>query len=158
MSYEDLLEEADDKGLIVKEKPLLDSDGRIKGNRIAIRSTISTSKAKSSVLAEELGHYYTSYGNILCYTENDNMKQEYRARAWAYDHQVGLSGIIKAYKNHCKSINEVAECLDVSEQFLHDAIHYYKEKYGICTQIDNYIIYFYPTLGIYESLQPFNTN
>lgn len=157
MLYEELLEQADDNGLIVKEKPLYESDGRIQGNRIAIRSTIPTIKAKSSVLAEELGHYYTSYGDILRYNENDNLKQEHRARAWAYDHQIGLSGIIKAYQNHCKSIDEVADYLDVSEQFLRDAIYYYKGKYGICTQIDNYIIYFYPTLGIYESLKSINS-
>lgn len=36
MTYEELLIEADSEGLIVREKPLAGSDGRIKGKRIAI--------------------------------------------------------------------------------------------------------------------------
>ena len=35
--YEALLDEVYSKGLYVKEKPLQSSDGRIKGNRIAIQ-------------------------------------------------------------------------------------------------------------------------
>lgn len=42
MNYEDLLMEAEAEGLIVKEKPLKVSDGRIKGKRIAIRQDIPT--------------------------------------------------------------------------------------------------------------------
>ena len=46
MSYEDLLKEADAAGLIVKEKPLPLSDGRIKGHKIAIRKNIPTLRKK----------------------------------------------------------------------------------------------------------------
>ena len=42
MTYEELLIEADSEGLLVREKPLVSSDGRIKGKRIAIRSDIPT--------------------------------------------------------------------------------------------------------------------
>ena len=49
MSYEDLLKEADAAGLIVKEKPLPLSDGRIKGRRIAIRQNIPTLRKKADV-------------------------------------------------------------------------------------------------------------
>ena len=65
MNYEDLLIEADTNNLITKEKPLLANAGRIKGNRIAIKKNLPTQKEKACVLAEELGHFYTSSGNIL---------------------------------------------------------------------------------------------
>lgn len=55
-SYEILLDEARNIGLVVKEKPLQSGDGRIKGNKIAIRHDIKTSRQKANVLAEELGH------------------------------------------------------------------------------------------------------
>ena len=42
MNYEALLDEAYEEGLIVKEKPLQYNNGRIKGNRIAIRKDIET--------------------------------------------------------------------------------------------------------------------
>ena len=81
-AYEALLDEACDTGLTVKEKPLKYNNGRIKGNRIAIRQDIDTEKEKACVLAEELGHYYTSVGNILDMTVPENRKQERQARLW----------------------------------------------------------------------------
>lgn len=42
LNYEEMLIESDNENLIIKEKPLLSSDGRIKGNKIAIRHTIKT--------------------------------------------------------------------------------------------------------------------
>ena len=64
-AYEALLDEACDIGLIVKEKPLQYNNGRIKGNRIAIRQDINTTTEKACVLAEELGHHHTSVPRII---------------------------------------------------------------------------------------------
>lgn len=44
MDYESLLVEAESKGLTVKEKPLKYNNGRIKGQKIAIRQSIVTQK------------------------------------------------------------------------------------------------------------------
>lgn len=60
MTYEQLLTTADQAGLTVKERPLQKHDGLIRGNRIAIRKSIDTQAEKSCVLAEELGHHYTT--------------------------------------------------------------------------------------------------
>ena len=139
-----------DKGLIIKEKPLINNDGRIKGNRIAIRRDIPTLKQKACVLAEELGHYYTNYGDILDQSITENRKQELRARAWAYNKQIGLIGIVNAYNAKCHNIYEMAEFLEVTEEFLSESLEYYKNKYGICVEVDNYIVYFEPTLGVFE--------
>ena len=80
MLYEDLLIEADMSNLIVKEKPLINNDGLISGNRIAIRKNIATTTEKACVLAEELGHHYTTTGNILDQQNVVNAKQELHAR------------------------------------------------------------------------------
>ena len=50
LTYEELLEQADERGLIVKEKNLMANAGRIKGNRIAIHRDM-TSVEKSCILA-----------------------------------------------------------------------------------------------------------
>ena len=89
-NYESLLEVACSEGLIVKEKPLQSSDGRIKGNRIAIRKDLATTTAKACVLAEELGHHYTSVGNIIDMSGIQNRKQERQARLHGYKRLVGL--------------------------------------------------------------------
>ena len=49
-NYEALLEVACSEGLIVKEKPLQASDGRIKGNRIAIRKDLATTTRRHASL------------------------------------------------------------------------------------------------------------
>lgn len=150
MNYETLLDVAYTEGLTVKEKNLLAHDGRIKGNRVAIRKNIKTDTEKACVLAEELGHHYTTTGNILDMTDVRNRKQERHARLWAYDRMIGLVGIISAYKARCTNIFEMAEHLEVSEAFLTEALETYKSKYGECAKIDNYVIYFEPCLSVFE--------
>lgn len=146
MNYEGLLDEAHSLNLTVKELPLEGFKGRLKGNRIAIKKDIPTLKEKACVLAEELGHYYTTIGDILDQSYYDNRKQELKARVIAYDKAVGLIGIINAYERGCHNLYEMAEFLNVTEEFLNESITYYRSKYGLYTKIDNYLIYFEPNL------------
>ena len=115
---------------------------------IGINKKIPTSIEKTCILAEELGHHYTSYGDILDQSLTENRKQEYHARLWAYNNQIGLMGIVECYKHNCQNIHEMAEHLEVTEQFLQDTLEAYRLKYGICTTVDNYIIYFEPNLYV----------
>ncbi len=149
ITYEQLLMEADSKGLLTKEKNLPISKGRIKGNRIAIKNGM-TEKEKKCVMAEELGHYYTGTGDILDQSSVSNRKKELYGRVYAYNKLVGLMGIIDAHKHHCQNLFETAEYLDLTEEFLSDALNYYKAKYGKSVSIDNYVIYFEPCLGVLE--------
>lgn len=152
MNYEVLLEEAHQEGLIVREKPLKYNNGRIKGKRIAIRKDIETNTEKACVLAEELGHHHTSVGNILDVTDIRNRKQERQARLWGYNKLIGLTGIIRAFRAGCQSRHEMAELLDVTEEYLQECIDCYRDKYGVCTEVDNYIIYFIPRLAVMEKV------
>lgn len=148
MNYETLLKEADSQCLVVKEKPLKAHKGRIKGKRIAIKQNMSTTE-KACVLAEELGHYYTSSGNILDQSNPENRKQERRARMWAYRKAFDLVDLVSACKYGCRNRYEIAEHLGVTEEFLQEALDTYREKYGMYRKVDNYIVYFDP-LGILE--------
>lgn len=150
MNYEDLLKEADEEGLIVREKNLPGYDGRIYLNRIAIRKDIQTQTQKACVLAEELGHHYTTVGNILDQSDTGSMKQERKARLWAYDKMIGLSGIVHGFRSHCRNRHELADCLHVSEEFLQEAIDCYREKYGCSVELDGYLIVFDPSLAVIE--------
>lgn len=130
MKYEALLDEAYQEGLLVKEKPLKYNDGRIKGNKVAIRKSIATTNKKLCVLAEELGHYHTSVGDILDQTDIDNQKQECVARGWAYNKLVPFDRIREAYSSGYTEVYTMAEFLDVDEEFLRDSLVYYEGKYG----------------------------
>ena len=149
ITYEQLLMEADRNCLITKEKNLPISKGRIKGNRIAINKSL-TEQEKKCILAEELGHYYTGSGDILDQSSASNRKQESHGRIMAYNKLIVLMGIINSYNDHCQSLSETAEYFDVTEEFLNDALSYYKSKYGISVTVDNYVIYFEPALGVLE--------
>lgn len=144
LNYEQLLTTADQNDLVVKEQPLTDHDGLLRGKRIAIRKDIETQAEKSCVLAEEIGHHCTSSGDILDQTDIMNRKQEYRARLYGYNLKVGLTGLISAYEAGCRNLYEVAEFLDATEEYLKDAIDCYHAKYGQYTAVDNYVIYFEP--------------
>ena len=144
MTYEQLLTTADQNGLLVKEKKLAKHDGLLKGKRIAIRKDIETQAEKSCVLAEELGHHYTSSGDILDQDNIMKQKQEYRARLYGYNLKIGLTGLIRAYEAGCRNLYEMAEFLDATEEYLREAIQCYRSKYGVCVAVDNYAIYFEP--------------
>ena len=103
-------------------------------------------------MAEELGHYYTGTGDILDQSSTSNRKQEMRGRIYAYNKLIGLMGIIKAHENRCTNLSEISSYLDVTEEFLADALNYYKAKYGKIACVDNYTIYFEPYLGVFEAI------
>ena len=148
--FEELHQEAEDKNIDVIDYHF--ESNRIKGlycnGTIALKDNIPTTTEKGCVLAEELGHHYTTVGDILDQSKAENRKQELHARAWAYNKMIGLVGIVKSYEQGCRSIHETAEFLNVTEEFLQEALVYYKSKYGVCTTVDNYIIYFEPYLGV----------
>ncbi len=116
---------------------------------IAVRAGMTQAKTADTI-AEELEHHYTTVGNILDMNDVSNRKQERLARARAYDRRIGLSGIIRGYHAHCQNLYELAECLDVSEEFLAEALEYYQEKYGCAVRLDRYAIVFTPILAVIE--------
>lgn len=152
MNYEDLLSEANKNGIDVDES--FPFNGRTKGlyidGNIALSNSLETTTEKTCILAEELGHHYTTSGNILDMEITGNRKQERKARIWSYNKLIGLMGLVNSYKAGCQTMHDMAEYLDVTEEFLAESINYYKSKYDVCATIDNYIVYFEPTLGVLE--------
>lgn len=152
MTYEEMQILHDDLNIV--EMDLSEVSG-LKGlyvnGRIAINAKMSDTE-KACVLAEELGHHYTTYGNILDQSDTSNRKQELRARAWAYNKQIGLLGLIRAYEHGCRNRFEVAEFLEVTEEVLEECLTFYRNKYGVCANVDNYVVYFIPNLAIMKKM------
>lgn len=158
--YEKQIQSACDAGIKVHENFDLNGDSvpqnmlmglYIDGN-IALDKKLDTTSKKACVLAEEIGHYYTASGNILDMSSVINRKQEHLGRMWAYNKLIGLIGIIDAFEHGCQSKFEIAEYLDVTEDFLSEAISAYRAKYGVYKIIDNYVIYFIPNLSVVKFL------
>lgn len=154
MTYEELLIEADEHGFVVKEKPLWMNDGLIKGQRIAIRKDIPSQRRKAEILLEEIEHGYSSYGCILDQRVPLNRLQELRARRRAYRRQLSFLAIINAYEAGCKNIYEMSEELNISEEFLKEALKWYAGKYGSkLIRCENYFIRFCPNLQVMKILE-----
>lgn len=119
--HEQLMAEYDD--LYIEERTMI-NDGLYADGCVWINKDMPTSK-KLAVLAEEIGHYETSSGNILDQNNTSNRKQELAARKWAYEKVLPLSAIETAAKSGCQEVWEIAEYLDIDEDFAREALKYY---------------------------------
>ena len=81
-----------------------------------------------------------------------NRKQERKARLWAYNDLIGLRGLIDAYKHGCQNRYEIAEYLEVTDEFLEECITCYLNKYGVGVALDGYYITFIPHLTVLKKM------
>ncbi|MEN6618172.1 MAG: ImmA/IrrE family metallo-endopeptidase [Rikenellaceae bacterium] len=144
MTFEQLAQIAEDENIEFIEMTFPgDLKGLCKYKKIGINKKLNSTE-KRCVLAEELGHYYTTVGNITDLKSVCNRKQEIKARKYAFETLVPLKSIIKASYEGCINLYELAEYLDVTEKFLSDTLEHYQRKYGLYIELDNYCIYFNP--------------
>ncbi|HBB27656.1 MAG TPA: hypothetical protein DC000_00100 [Clostridiales bacterium] len=145
MTYNQLLQVAEDEDIEVIEMSFKGGiNGLYSDNTIAINSNIETLIEKKCVLAEELGHHFTSIGNILDQKSISSRKQEIIARRWGYDKLISLRKLIQAFNYGCRNKYELADFLDITEQYLDEILKYFEAKYGLYVEIGDYCIYFNP--------------
>ncbi|OHW62203.1 hypothetical protein EUAN_12720 [Andreesenia angusta] len=146
--YEKLLIEYEEEVEVI-EAPLSDNlKGLYADGVVVVNDKLSTTE-KACVIAEELGHHYTTAGDILDQSEVINRKLEKTARNWGYEKLVGLADLVNAYKSGVRNRHELAEFLGVTEEFIESALNYYREKHGLFATVDGYVVYFEP-LGVFE--------
>lgn len=146
--YNTLIEIAEENNILICEKHFKsNAKGLCKGNKIGISKELNSTE-KTCVLAEELGHYFTTTGNILDQSNKNNIKQERKARVWGHNYLIKIEDLIQAALDGCRNLYETAEYLEITEEYLLDAIHSFREHYGIVCRIGNYKIYF-NDLGYY---------
>lgn len=80
---------------------------------------------KVCILAEELGHYETSSGDILDQKDVIKRRQELVARRWAYNKLIPFEDIINAFSKGYYKPYEIADYLDVDEAFLRECLNHY---------------------------------
>lgn len=151
--YDDLLINANKQGFLVVEIDLgIDTPcGKCIGNTIYINNRITT-KEKACILAEEIGHYYLTVGDITNQKDINNKKQELKARRYGYNLLIEPDDIIHAIKKGCNNRYEIADYLNISEDFFEELIEDYKKRYGIGVLVGNYYLQLEPNLGIIKDL------
>ena len=105
-----------------EEPPLILLHENIKDNRRLLRC----------IFAEELGHHFTSSGNLLAFARSDKacvaLKQERLALWWAVRRLVPISALTKAIESGLVLTNELAEHFDITERFMGTSLNLYFDK------------------------------
>lgn len=87
-----------------------------------------TTRARHVALAEELGHIHKSTGDIIDQSSVINRKSENAGRAWAYEQLTPPETIRDYLRKGYFSFQEIAEELNVTPDFLLEAMAYYQRK------------------------------
>lgn len=141
--YEELLIEHD--YIEVKETDVMPSDlhGLWLNDLILINSNLSETR-KAEVLFEELAHHKLTYGNILDQSKWINRKFENYARRYGYEAALPLHIIVEAHHYGVSNLYELAQYVQLSEEYIVEILKHYKNKYGIGTHYGEYLITFDP--------------
>lgn len=143
--YESLLIKAEQLGVRTIEEPMPITIKGLYSDGVAwINKNIKLTADRACTLAEEIGHHETSAGDILDQSDLRNRQQEKTARTWAYKKLVPLHKIVQASKEGINTRYELAEFLNVTEEFLSEAIKRYQEIYGLSTCYEGSLITFSP--------------
>ncbi len=118
--------------------------GLIVNKTVLLNKNIETETERKCILAEEIGHSVTTFGNIIDLKETSARKQERRARAYAYKHLIPFDRIIEAFEYGVRNRYELCEYLQVTEEFLIEALAYFNQVYGPFKIHKGYIISFDP--------------
>ncbi|WP_227394227.1 ImmA/IrrE family metallo-endopeptidase [Jeotgalibacillus aurantiacus] len=143
MRYEKLLDEYPE--LIVKEDPRMPDKlpGFIVNNFISINKNISL-PAKYFILAEEIGHYVTTEGDILNLNDIRHMKAEIVARRWGYHKVLSFDHLIECYQMNILTCEELCDHFELEPGHVDRVLKAYIEKYGLSVEYKGYTIEFEP--------------
>lgn len=138
--------------LVIKNKHIPIDDGiALKGgfegfydNGVILIDKNLPETRKAEVLYEELAHHKLTHGNILDQSTFNNRKFENYARRHGYENSISLNKIIDAYKYGVSSLHEFAEYVQLSEEYVHTVLQHYKNKFGLSTCHNGYLIRFEP--------------
>ena len=141
--YEQLLTE--NEHIKIKDTHSLPNgySGFYKDGVILIDKNLSE-RRKAEVLYEELAHHKLTYGNILDQSKFNNRKFENYARRYGYEAALPLRIIVEAYNYGVSNLYELAEYVQLSEEYIAEILKHYKNKYGIGTHYGEYLITFDP--------------
>ena len=101
-------------------------------------------RRKAEVLYEELAHHKLTYGNILDQSKFNNRKFENYARRHGYEAALPLRIIVEAHNYGVSNLYELAEYVQLSEEYIAEILKHYKNKYGTGTHYEEYLITFDP--------------
>jgi len=92
------------------------------------------------VLAEELGHFKTTLGNIIEQKTVRDRQQEVIARRWGHKKIVTLDNLIECYEKYITTVDEICAHLEIVPEFLEECLVHYRQQYGQDIFYKDYLI------------------
>ena len=111
---------------------------------ITLSSSLGTTAQKTCTLAEELGHHFTVPVNLVSSSKTLQNRYERKAKLYAAKRLIPFDKLIKAKNEGVRNRFELAEYLDVTEEFIDQTLTLYSEQYGLDVYYKGYIIKFKP--------------
>lgn len=99
---------------------------------------------KAEILYEELAHHKLTWGDITDQSQFNNRKFENYAKRAGYQAALPLRLIIEAYCYGVSNLYELSNYVQLSENYILEAIDVYKKKYGLDVYYKGYVIKFEP--------------
>lgn len=156
MTYQEWLEIASLLGLKVTEGYFFEADdlnALILNDKIKISDKLVLINERKCALLEEIAHALLNIGNITDLRDIDNARQEHRAHRLAGKmSNITLTDIADTvlYYGDEASLYNVAEHLEITEEFLIELIENYKRTYGESVDLGSCIVTFVPTFRVKE--------
>lgn len=132
--YEYWLQKITDAGIMVDESSL-NADDNLDGlyaahgdKQIIFINSHRALVQKTIAIFEELGHQFYTCGNIMDQSDTKNRKQEQIARSKAYKMLANPMTIQALFTQGYSLPWELAEALDLPQDFIEDAVQYFQRK------------------------------
>lgn len=106
---------------------------------------------KQVILTEEFMHMLTSNGVILNQSQKKNRRQELTARRLTYKAAISVDDLIRCYKLGLQMPYEVSDELDLPEDFVKNAIEYFKTQLQNGGKYNGYTIKIGTTISFIKS-------
>ncbi len=107
---------------------------------IAINSRVDITYEMNGLKAHELGHHHTCCMNLLGISPRLQVKYETLAQRWALNRTMPPDRLIEAYNAGARSLQELTDYLEVSEEYILQGIALYEGICGPETRYDGYTI------------------
>lgn len=107
---------------------------------------------KRVILVEEFKHFLYTFGITLNQNDPRNRKQENYARVQTYKELVTVDDLFRCYQQGLTNEYQIAEELDLPQEFLHNAIEYFKSIGLNCVTKNGYYMKIGDTIEFHRAV------
>lgn len=139
-------------GLKLKDIEFVDKslDGLIVGNTVYKSKRVHKTRDTNVLKAHEMSHYLTNPFNLLEADSITQAKFERIAIEKTAEKLFSLDALIELWEYGARTLEDFAEALEISQEYVYKTLEFYKTKYGNETKRNGFVIHFLPLRVCHE--------